>query len=423
MTALDPITSVSVVSTGSVRIRPDHVRATWRPLYWWLLTSRTWTPPRPINGYVVEHRDGLVLFDTGQDRASVTDADYFPHGAAGVVYDRLAEFEIDASETLPALLDALGHDAADVRTAVISHLHQDHMGGIRDLPNAQLLVTDDEWRTVMRPLAEPRGFLREHIDLPGLRWRKIEFEPTDDPDLAPFPASHDLFGDGSLTLLPTPGHTSGSMSMLVRRASGPPLLMVGDLTYDAHLMEEGHVPGLGSRRRVRSPRARRSTRLRSGGQGWLCSLHTIPARRAGWRWRIGSTLAPRDPDRQGASAHQPIEVLDGDRQRGVPLAAERRRHLVAEVDADPAVGVRSEGEAVVLHRAPGAGGRPPAIATGDVRAGDVRERGLELHDAERRPQRAVVGERDAVLRSTHAEDAPEGDEPVVERVAVPRAHG
>ena len=84
MTSNDPIRRVSVVSTGSVKIRPDHRAATWRPMFWWLLTSRHWTDPAPINVYVIEHRDGLVVFDTGQDRASVTDRDYFPGGLTGV---------------------------------------------------------------------------------------------------------------------------------------------------------------------------------------------------------------------------------------------------------------------------------------------------------------------------------------------------
>jgi N-acyl homoserine lactone hydrolase len=83
MNVTDPIRRVSVVSTGQVQIRPDHVESTWRPMPMWLLSSRTWTPPRPVNAYLIEHRDGLVLFDTGQDRASVTDPGYFPGGVTG----------------------------------------------------------------------------------------------------------------------------------------------------------------------------------------------------------------------------------------------------------------------------------------------------------------------------------------------------
>ena len=115
MNVTDPIRRVSVVSTGQVQIRPDHVAATWRPTAVWLLASRAWTRPRPINAYVIEHRDGLVLFDTGQDRASVTDAGYFPGGVAGFLYGRLARFDIAAQQTLTAGLDRLGYPAADVQ--------------------------------------------------------------------------------------------------------------------------------------------------------------------------------------------------------------------------------------------------------------------------------------------------------------------
>ena len=109
----DPIATVSVLSTGTVRIRPEHVGPTRKNLYVWLATSRRWTDPRPINVYVIEHRKGLVLFDTGQDRASVTEPGYFPGGLNGVVYDRLARFDVGPDQTLTSRLaqQAAGHQA------------------------------------------------------------------------------------------------------------------------------------------------------------------------------------------------------------------------------------------------------------------------------------------------------------------------
>jgi N-acyl homoserine lactone hydrolase len=255
MNVTDPIRRVSVVSTGQVRIRPDHVASTWRPTALWLLASLTWTPPRPINAYIIEHRDGLVLFDTGQDRASVTEADYFPGGMTGFLYGRLARFDISAQQTLTSGMEKLGYAIGDVKTAIISHLHQDHIGGLAELSHADIVVSQAEWDTMSSPLPELRGLMRRHIDLPGLCWRRITPEPSKDPGLDPFRSGHDLFGDGSLVVLPTSGHTPGSISLLVRRPGLPPLLMVGDVTYDAHVLEAGHVPGVGSRRHLRETTA------------------------------------------------------------------------------------------------------------------------------------------------------------------------
>ena len=117
------------------------------------------------------------------------------------------------------------------------------------------MVSQAEWDTLSGRLPEIQGLMRRHIDLPGLRWQRITPELASDPGLAPFRSGHDLFGDGSLVLLPTPGHTPGSMSLLVRRPGRPPLLMVGDVTYDAHLLECGHVPGVGNRRLLRDATA------------------------------------------------------------------------------------------------------------------------------------------------------------------------
>ena len=244
---MNPIRRVSIVSTGTVQIRPQHVESNGTPPMWWLITSRTWTAPRPINVYVIEHENGLVLFDTGQDRRSVTDENYFPGGLVGHLYRRLAKFDIPEQATLTGRLEAIGYDIADVHTVVLSHLHQDHIGGLPELGHAQIVVSATDWAEVSKPGAVFAGLMVDHINLPGLKWRRVTPTAVDDPTIAPITSAFDLFGDGSLVLVPTPGHTPGSLSMLLRQEGLPPMLFVGDLTYDIELLPAERVPGVGNR--------------------------------------------------------------------------------------------------------------------------------------------------------------------------------
>ncbi len=245
------VNRVSVISTGTVQIRPEHVETNGTPMMWWLTTSRRWTAPRPINVYVIEHERGLVLFDTGQDRRSVTDPDYFPGGVVRHLYGRLATFDIPEDATLTEQLSARGYHIADVRVAILSHLHQDHIGGLRELPtSAQVITSHAELAEVDKRLATLGGLMREHIPIPGLDWVAITPQPVQDPTIAPFTHAHDVMGDGSLLLLPTPGHTRGSMSLLLRSEGMPNTLFIGDLTYDTALLGADRVPGVGDRARL-----------------------------------------------------------------------------------------------------------------------------------------------------------------------------
>lgn len=235
------------LTLGEVRVRPKNIAGTGTPMLWWTLTSRTWAPWMPVYGFLVEHERGTLLFDTGQSATSLADPDYYPGGLVGLVFRRQAEFRVSAEQSLPAQLAAAGTSVDKIDAVAISHLHQDHAGNVAELAGKKILVSADELALLEEKAPEMHGVLAEHIKVDGVDFTPVVFEPNDEPALAAFGASFDVFGDGSLLLLSTPGHSAGSMSLLVRGEGAAPVLLVGDVTYNPDLLAKGVVPDTGAR--------------------------------------------------------------------------------------------------------------------------------------------------------------------------------
>ena len=183
----------------------------------------------PVHAYLVSHPDGLCLFDTGQT-SSATARGWFP---AWHPFFRLARFELSREDEAAAQLLRLGHDPADVRLVVLSHLHTDHVGGVAAFADADVVVLRAEWERANGIGGRVRGYLPGRWP-DGLRPRLVDL---DGAPLGPFEATHDLLGDGRLVLVPTPGHTPSHVSLLVRDDSRT-FLLAGDLARTAAEVRE-----------------------------------------------------------------------------------------------------------------------------------------------------------------------------------------
>ena len=112
-------------------------------------------------------------------------------------------------EDVPARLRAKGLDAKSIRTVVMTHLHYDHASAISEFPNAVFVLTEPEWEaatTDSRPIL--RGYRPEHYDY-VFDYRTVNFNRGDVSSYGSFGRTFDLFGDGSVRLAFTPGHSAG----------------------------------------------------------------------------------------------------------------------------------------------------------------------------------------------------------------------
>ncbi|WP_425726356.1 MBL fold metallo-hydrolase [Gordonia sp. DT219] len=128
-------------------------------------------------------------------------------------------------------LEDVGLTFADIDFALPTHLHWDHVSGLVDAPDLPMRVTEREWHWAMDGRRAPSGVARR-----ALVDRMVDFYELDGPPVLGFPRSHDMFGDGSVTVLEMSGHTPGSVGFLLHlgeRAAPQPrwVLLVGDAVW------------------------------------------------------------------------------------------------------------------------------------------------------------------------------------------------
>jgi glyoxylase-like metal-dependent hydrolase (beta-lactamase superfamily II) len=178
----------------------------------------------PIHAYLLEHPTvGPVLVDTGISPEQAEHVEYYRDSIMEYVMD-VDEYDLPADETLTAQLARLGHTPQDVRAVIITHFHEDHVGELKLFGHAPVYLGAGEYAA-----REEKAFGLVPLAFPPsiaaiTDWRPIEFTG---PAIGGFGGSADLFGDGSVIALPTPGHSPGSTSVLVDHR----FLLTGDAMY------------------------------------------------------------------------------------------------------------------------------------------------------------------------------------------------
>ena len=176
--------------------------------------------------YLLEHPEqGLVVIDPGYPKITVEHPELYPGSAIA----NATQLKMGTP-----LVTQLGKRAASVEHLFATHSHVDHVGAVADFPNAILHLTAQDWE-------HGNGTSVMHATQPWPHERR-SYSPVRFHGAAYGPFAHhaDVFGDGSLIALPTPGHTPGHTSFLVN-LPGTSVLLTGDTAWlYAHL--EGPSP-------------------------------------------------------------------------------------------------------------------------------------------------------------------------------------
>jgi N-acyl homoserine lactone hydrolase len=191
----------------------------------------------PILSFLVEHPGaGALLVDTGLHPSVAVE----PKGAVGRYGGLLfKDIRLGPEESAPAQLRALDRPPAEIGTVVMTHLHGDHAGAISEFPDATFVLDAHEWQAAAEG-GDREGYVRRQFDH-AFDYRLVDFDGPTADSFTSFGRAVDLFGDGSVRLVSTPGHSAGHLSVVLRLAGGEALLC-GDAAYTRAAVERRTVP-------------------------------------------------------------------------------------------------------------------------------------------------------------------------------------
>jgi N-acyl homoserine lactone hydrolase len=191
----------------------------------------------PIPSFLIRHPSaGAILVDTGLHPSIATDGKE-NFGALGARFGKPA---LEQGRDVPAQLRERGLDPAEIPIVVMTHLHIDHSSAISEFPSSTFVVSEVEWRSAAtgpRPMLN--GYRRPHFEY-AFDYRTVDFDRGGIDSYATFGRTFDLFGDGSIRLAFTPGHSAGHTSVIARLAERD-FVIGGDATYTAAQLE-GDAP-------------------------------------------------------------------------------------------------------------------------------------------------------------------------------------
>ena len=184
----------------------------------------------PVVMFIIDHPKGLVVFDTGNN-VVISDGNCKSHWNSWLC-DALQPSQT-REEVIDKQLEKVGYSVGDVKIVITSHSHLDHIGNIEMFPDAIHVIQKKELYQAWWPEKFQRG--GAHV--------MADYDDARDFTYFELDGDYDLFGDGSLMVISTPGHTLGHQSVKVQLAETGTVILTQDAVWVEENLE-GYPAGL-----------------------------------------------------------------------------------------------------------------------------------------------------------------------------------
>lgn len=226
---------ISAIQTGRVRVKASQRERKPGGLLR-TLVDPTWTDWLPIYAWVIEHPEGIFVVDTGET-ARAAESGYFP--AWHPYYLLACRIDVKPEEEIGPQLRKSGIDPDNVDTVILTHLHTDHTGGLHHFPKSKILVNDIDYQAAHGF----RGKLSGYVPNRWPEWFKPETIRFKQRGYGPFTRCLPLTSKEDIILVPTPGHTPGHLSVIVKTPEVS-YFLAGDTSYTEELLVRRRADGV-----------------------------------------------------------------------------------------------------------------------------------------------------------------------------------
>ena len=223
--SVEPLIAGSVTWPATMMERPGGPFETLKLLRALLTGEPAATVPCPA--FLIRHPSaGAILVDTGLHPSIASD----PGQNFGRISARFGNPRLEPGADVPAQLRARNLDPGEIPIVLMTHLHLDHSSAISEFPNSTFVVSEVEWKAAtVGPKPLLNGYRREHFNY-AFDYRTVDFDRAGIDSYSSFARCFDLFGDGSVRLAYTPGHSAGHTSVIAHLAERD-FVIGGDVTY------------------------------------------------------------------------------------------------------------------------------------------------------------------------------------------------